>query len=120
MAVVERTVARLGAGDETATLTIVYDDVPVNVGGGKQGLVAQELRVHNPTTYGFWVGVRHVAGGKTAQRIFPPQTDQTFGLPQGQAARFWFTVRPDGKLDGLGFETGFVTWTGATERPDWP
>ena len=116
MAIVTRVFARM----EDATLSASYDDVPVNVGAGKQGLIAQSITVHNPTDLGFWVGVRHVAGGKTAQRIFAPHVDEVFNLPQGQAARFWFTVRPDGKLDGLGFECTFVTWTGQVTRPDWP
>lgn len=115
MAIVTRVFAR----NEDSTLSASYDNTPTDVGGGVMGYVATSLIVHNPTGYGFWVGVRH-ASGRTAQRIFAPQADATFNLPTGQASRFWFVIRPDGKLDGLIFETGYVVWTGATEKPSWP
>lgn len=129
MALVNRIVASAGSGETQATLTVTYDDVPVNVGGGVQGLIAQRVTAHNPSQYGFWVGVRtSPPNQRTGQYIFEPRYDQldtgvqdeTFDLPRGQAGQFWFIVRPDGKLDGLGFESTFVTWTGARQRTDWP
>lgn len=129
MALVNRTVASAGSGAEQATMTVTYESTPVNVGGGQQGLVAQSVTAHNPSQYGFWVGVRtSPPNQRTIQYIFEPRYDQldtgvvdeTIDLPRGQASQFWFTVRPDGKLDGLGFECGFVPWTGARQRTDWP
>lgn len=124
MATVERVVARQAEPDGTvATLTVIYDDTPVSIGGGNDGFVATAIRVSNPTDWGFWVGVRQTPPGtRTAQQIFSPQLTEEFNLPQGQASRFWFTVRvgPKPALEGLIFQSAFVPWTGARTIPNWP